>query len=251
MTTARAASRAMTRRRRSSRSITTPVKGSMTSAGIVCSISRVPSAISECVAWSTNQVTPAEFIPLPIMETTFAANISRSPRCCRMLRMCIHFSIFAEYCFLAARAGNCHNRAVLMRHIRTSSKLGTAAVALVLTGTGLTGAARDATKPFLVYHDGVYLLFAPEVTGTHRPARLGPWDLGERLSADQETPRDQRLNLYVVVPGGQYHSASHPEYDHNLVINKYPVDHKPREWDIFWCLQLDPSLPTDLRSEHD
>lgn len=138
-----------------------------------------------------------------------------------------------------------------MRHICTSSKLGTAAVALVLTGTGLTGSARDATKPFLVYHDGVYLLFAPEVTGTHRPARLGPWDLGERLSADQETPRDKRLNLYVVVPGGQYHSASHPEYDHNLVINKYPTDHNPREWDIFWCLQLDPSLPTDLRSEHD
>ena len=138
-----------------------------------------------------------------------------------------------------------------MRHIRTFSKLGTAAAGLVLTGTGLTGSARDATKPFLVYHDGVYLLFAPEVTGTHRPARLGPWDLGERLSADQETPRDKRLNLYVVVPGGQYHSASHPEYDHNLVINKYPTDHNPREWDIFWCLQLDPSLPTDLRSEHD
>ena len=138
-----------------------------------------------------------------------------------------------------------------MRHIRTWSKLGTAAAGLVLTGTGLTGSARDATKPFLVYHDGVYLLFAPEVTGTHRPARLGPWDLGERLSADQETPRDKRLNLYVVVPGGQYHSASHPEYDHNLVINKYPTDHNPREWDIFWCLQLDPSLPTDLRSEHD
>lgn len=138
-----------------------------------------------------------------------------------------------------------------MRHIRTWSKLGTAAVALVLTVTGLTGSARDATKPFLVYHDGVYLLFAPEITGTHRPARLGPWDLGERLSADQETPRDKRLNLYVVVPGGQYHSASHPEYDHNLVINKYPSDHNAREWDIFWCLQLDPSLPTDLRSEHD
>ena len=115
----------------------------------------------------------------------------------------------------------------------------------------MTGSPRDGTKPFLVYHDGVYLLFAPEVTGTHRPARLGPWDLGERLSADQETPRDKRLNLYVVVPGGQYHSASHPEYDHNLVINKYPTDHNPREWDIFWCLQLDPSLPTDLRSEHD
>jgi hypothetical protein len=135
-----------------------------------------------------------------------------------------------------------------MRHSRAWSKFGTVAAVL---GLCWAGSARDGTKPFLVYHDGVYLLFAPEATGTHRPARLGPWDLGERLSPDRETPTDKRLNLYVVVPGGQYHSASHPEYDHNLVINKYPVDHKSREWDIFWCLELDPSLPADLRSEHD
>lgn len=135
-----------------------------------------------------------------------------------------------------------------MRHIRTCSKFGMFAAVLGLTGAGVP---RDPVKPFLVYHDGNYLLFAPEITGTHRPARLGPWDLGERLSSDQEKPRDKRLNLYVVVPGGQYHSASHPEYDHNLVINKYPVDHKAREWDIFWCLELDPSLPADLHSERD
>ena len=44
---------------------------------MVCSISSVPSAISECVFCSTNQVTPAEFIPLPTMEIRFAAKISR------------------------------------------------------------------------------------------------------------------------------------------------------------------------------
>jgi hypothetical protein len=137
---------------------------------------------------------------------------------------------------------------VPMRHIRAWSKCGILAAVLGLTGAGVP---RDPVKPFLVYHDGDYMLFAPEITGTHRSARLGPWDLGERLSSDQEQPLDQRLNLYVVVPGGQYHSGSHPEYDHNLVINKYPIDHKPREWDIFWCLQLDPSLTADLRSERD
>jgi hypothetical protein len=139
------------------------------------------------------------------------------------------------------------------RHIRTWSKLGIVGATLVFLGTALTGAGvpRGSIKPFLVYHDGSYLVFAPEITGTHRPARLGPWDLGERLRPDEEKPRDKRLNLYVVIPGGQYHSASHPEYDHNLVINKYPSDHKAREWDIFWCLELDPSLPTDLHSEHD
>lgn len=138
--------------------------------------------------------------------------------------------------------------AVLMRDIRTWSKWGIFAAVLGLTGAGTP---RDPIKPFLVYHDGDFMLFAPEITGTHRPARLGPWDLGERLSSDQEKPRDQRLNLYVVVPGGQYRSPSHPEYDHNLVINKYPIDHKPREWDIFWCLELDTSLPSDVRSERD
>lgn len=146
--------------------------------------------------------------------------------------------------------------AVLKRHFRIASKLGMVAATLVLTGMGLTRAglaeaAHDSIKPFLVYHDGANLLFAPVVTGTHRPARLGPWNLGERLSPADENPRDKRLNLYVVVPGGQYHSASHPEYDHNLVINKYPSDHNPREWDIFWCLQLDPTLPGDLRGERD
>jgi len=121
-----------------------------------------------------------------------------------------------------------------------------AALTLAMAGPG-----RQPIKPFLVYHDGAYMIFAPEVTGTQRPARLGPWTLGERLDSADEKPRDKRLNLYVVVPGGQYRSAARPEYDHNLVINKYTVDGKAREWDIFWCVALDPTLPTDLHSERD
>lgn len=135
---------------------------------------------------------------------------------------------------------------VLKRHIKVLGSLGLVSVTL-----GLSGVAGRAPKPFLAYHEGENIIFSPEATGTHRDARLGPWDLGERLSRDEEKPRDKRLNLYVVVPGEQYRSPSHPEYDHNLVVNKYLVDGKPREWDIFWCFVLDPTLKADLRGEHD
>lgn len=52
------------------------------------------------------------------------------------------------------------------------------------------------------------------------------------------------------MPGSQYTSAGNPEYDHNLVVNTLTHE-KPREWDIFWCIVLDPRLGDDLRSEHD
>jgi hypothetical protein len=136
---------------------------------------------------------------------------------------------------------------VLNRQIRALSKLG-----MVAAAVGLTAAARQQIKPFLAYHDGdANILFAPAATGTHRMAKFGPWDLGERLSLRDDKPRDKRLNLYVVVPGGQYHSFRHSEYNHTLVVNKYTVDGKPREWDIFWCLVLDRSLSGDLRSERE
>ena len=122
---------------------------------------------------------------------------------------------------------------------------------LAAGAVAMTGPARPPVKPFLVYHDGAYIIFAPEVTGTQRPARFGPWTLGERLSLSDETPRDKRLNLYVVVPGVQYRSPARPEYDHNLVVNKYTIDGKPREWDIFWCFALDATLSANLYSEQD
>ena len=73
MMAARTASSHMTRRRRSSRSIMTPVKGSISMAGMVCRTTSVPSACSECVACRMYQATAAEFIPLPNMEITLAA----------------------------------------------------------------------------------------------------------------------------------------------------------------------------------
>lgn len=119
----------------------------------------------------------------------------------------------------------------------------------MVAAAGLTGASRQEVKPFYVYHNGANIIFSPVVTGTNRQARFGPWNLGERLGVDQ--PLDKRLNLYVVLPGGQYRTPEHPQYDHNRVVNKYTIDGKPREWDIFYCVALDPSLPSDLRSERD
>jgi len=80
-------------------------------------------------------------------------------------------------------------------------------------------------------------------------ASVGPWNLGERVAEDK--PIDKRLNLYVVVPGTQYRAPGKTDYDHNLVINKYTVDGKARDWDIFWCFILDPTLRPDLRSERE
>jgi len=132
---------------------------------------------------------------------------------------------------------------VFSRHIRTLSKIG------IFAGTlSLTASPRDTVKPYSVYHNGADIVFAPEAAGTRKVASFGPWNLGERLGDDK--PLDNRLNLYVVIPGSQYHS-SHSEYDHNLIVNKYLVDGKARDWDIFWCFILDPSLRPDLRSERE
>jgi hypothetical protein len=133
---------------------------------------------------------------------------------------------------------------VLKQHIDALSK-----VALVAAGLGFTAAALPPVKPFTAYHDGSAIVFTPEVTGTRRLANFGPWSLGERLL--ESRPLDGRLNLYVVVPGTQYRSAAHPEYDHNRIVNKYTVDSKPREWDIFYCFVLDSRLQSDIRSESD
>ena len=120
---------------------------------------------------------------------------------------------------------------------------------LIATAIALTGATSTQVKPFIAFHDGGDILFSPEQTGTHHMASFGPWNLGERLL--QGKPKDTRLNLYLVVPGTQYRSANHPEYDHNRVVNKYTVDGKVRDWDIFWCFVLDPALTGELRSEGD
>jgi hypothetical protein len=120
---------------------------------------------------------------------------------------------------------------------------------LVAATVTVTGFARQQGKPLEVYHNGSRMLFTPKTTGTLRMAKVGRWDLGERLN--DEKLREKRLNLYAVFPGNQYRSRLHSRYNHNLVINKYTLDGKPKGWDVFLCLVLDPSLHDDLRSEQE
>ena len=106
---------------------------------------------------------------------------------------------------------------------------------------------QEGAKPLSAYYETNSVQFTPD-TGPRHTAALGPWTLGRRLNEGK--PLDKRLNLYVVIPGKQYHSPSNPEYDHNLVVNALTHE-KAREWDIFWCFVLDPTLTDDFRSEHD
>jgi len=122
-------------------------------------------------------------------------------------------------------------------------------IAILAAGLGAAASMREVVKPFSVYHDGDDLIFTPEMAGKHRLASVGPWILGERVAEDM--PADKRLNLYFVAPGMQYRAPGKSDYDHNLIVNKYTVDGKPRDWDIFWCFILDPTLRPDLRSERE
>jgi hypothetical protein len=133
---------------------------------------------------------------------------------------------------------------MLRRHLRAVT-----IIAISAAGFAVAASKRDVVKPFSVYHDGDDLIFTPERTGTHKMAGLGPWNLGERVAEDK--PIDKRLNLYVVAPGTQYRAPGKADYDHNLIVNKYTVDGKPRDWDVFWCFILDPTLRPDLRSERE
>lgn len=159
--------------------------------------------------------------------------------------MCTHFSI-PETCLnaLLRRSQPDIISAMLDRHLRAVSIIAISAAAFAAAAS-----MREVVKPFSVYHDGDDLIFTPEAAGTHRLASVGPWNLGERVAEDK--PIDKRLNLYFVAPGVQYRAPGKAEYDHNLVINKYTVDGKPRDWDVFWCFILDPTLRPDLRSERE
>lgn len=78
-------------------------------------------------------------------------------------------------------------------------------------------------------------------------ARMGPWILGERLQDGK--PIDKHLNLYLLLPGTQYRSPEYPEYDHTRIVNKYTVDGEVRDWDIYYCLVIDPKLTENFHRE--
>ena len=145
---------------------------------------------------------------------------------------------------LYIRLNDWHNSGrVLTSNVNKLAKLG------VLAATVAFAAPIPDAKPLSAYYESNSTQLVPEMARSARQAAmLGPWTFGKRLL--QGKPLDKRLNLYVVMPGKQYHSAGNPEYDHNLVVNSLTHD-KAREWDIFWCIVIDPTLGDDFRSEHD
>lgn len=122
-----------------------------------------------------------------------------------------------------------------------------AKIAILAAAVGMAAPLPEGIRPSEAYYESTSIPFVPEIDNAHS-AWLGPWTFGKVLP--QSKPLDKRLNLYVIVPGRQYHSSNSPEYDHNLVVNSLTHE-KAREWDIFWCFILDSRLDEDLRSEHD
>jgi hypothetical protein len=131
---------------------------------------------------------------------------------------------------------------VLTSKIRKLAK-----IAILAAAVGMAAPLPEGIRPSEAYYESTSIQFVPEIDNAHS-AWLGPWTFGKVLP--QSKPLDKRLNLYVIVPGRQYHSSNSPEYDHNLVVNSLTHE-KAREWDIFWCFILDSRLDEDLRSEHD
>lgn len=123
-----------------------------------------------------------------------------------------------------------------------------AKIGILAATVGLAAQTPPEPRLLTAYYESTSVQFVPGAAATRQDAALGPWIFGKRLYQDK--PLDKRLNLYVVLPGRQYHSTGNPEYDHNLVVNRLTQD-KPREWDIFWCVVLDPQLGDDLRSERE
>lgn len=132
---------------------------------------------------------------------------------------------------------------VLTSNVQKLAKIGVLAATM-----GFAAPVPEAIRPLTAYYESTSVQFAPEIQGPRQLASLGPWTFGKRLYQDK--PLDERLNLYVVMPGRQYRSPGNPEYDHNLVVNRLTHD-QAREWDIYWCIVLDPNLGDDFRSEHE
>jgi hypothetical protein len=139
-----------------------------------------------------------------------------------------------------------------MRALLTEDRLRATIVRAVAVGVcaGALLGASPAPEPRSLesaYLDGEAVRL--EVADGPKPATVGPWRLGARVLDPK--PRDQRLNLYIVVPGTQYHLDGAEDYDHNAIINALPLEGKAREYDVYWALALDPHLRADFRNERD
>lgn len=120
-------------------------------------------------------------------------------------------------------------------------------ISIALCAGALLGAS-PAPEPHGL--EGVYLdgqVVRLDVADGPKPVLVGPWRIGARV---QDTkPRDQRLNLYIVAPGTQYHLDGSDDFDHNAIVNALPEPGLSRQYDVYWALVLDPRLHTDFKSE--
>jgi hypothetical protein len=124
------------------------------------------------------------------------------------------------------------------------------AACLLLCAAWLAASADDSTQIDSAYIDGRVVSFALAPVGRgQRTVRVGPWRFGPRV--ENPKPRDKRLNLYLVAPGDQHHTAAAPEFDHNDVINALPADGAMVEWDVYWAIVLDPRTQQALHSERE
>jgi hypothetical protein len=120
-------------------------------------------------------------------------------------------------------------------------------MSVALCAGALLGASpAPETRPL----EGVYLdgqVVRLDVAGGPKPVLVGPWRIGARVQDPK--PRDQRLNLYLVAPGAQYHLDGGDEFDHNVIVNAVPDAGMSRQYDVYWALVLDPRLHTDFKGE--
>lgn len=130
-----------------------------------------------------------------------------------------------------------------------------AIVSFAVLGAAVSGA--DLGLPVgTAYLDGQQFTMQIAQPGNkERLERFGPWRVGAVVRAakkgDPARPHDNRLNLYVVVPGEQHRSAD-SGFDHNVIVNARPAAADgEREYDVYWALVLDPKLRVDFRAEHD
>lgn len=126
-----------------------------------------------------------------------------------------------------------------------STWLRTICVALC-TGALLGASPAPEIRPL----EGVYLdgqVVRLDIADGPKPMLVGPWRIGARVQDPK--PRDQRLNLYIVAPGTQYHLDGSDDFDHNAIVNAVPDPGGSRQYDVYWALVLDPRLRTDFKTE--
>jgi len=109
------------------------------------------------------------------------------------------------------------------------------------------GSATDLGPQIVqAYHQGELIKLEIAPAQGHHLLAIGPWRFGPRVAPAK--PSDKHPNLYVVIPGSQYHADGWDDYDHNLLIS-YAPHSGIVDFDVYWAIVLDPKLREDFQSE--